>query len=139
MRSANRHAACELRRKAATLRAAFEAAFWCEELGFYAFGLDPDKQPIRTVASNAGHCLWSGIASPSTPRASCSASSSPTVERLGHPHAVGGEPRYNPFSYQRGSVWPHDNGIIALGFRRYGFAARRRGWRATSPKPRAIS
>src|SRR5439155_6491693 len=54
----------ELRRKAGELRARFEDQFWCEDLGFYAFALDRDKRPVRTVASNAGHCLWSGIASP---------------------------------------------------------------------------
>lgn len=112
-----------LRAKARTLQAAFEAKFWCEDLGFYAFGLDPDKQPIRTIASNVGHCLWSGIASPDR--------AARVVRRFFEPDLWSGwgirtlsarNPAYNPFSYQRGSVWPHDNGIIALGFRRYGFA-----------------
>jgi glycogen debranching enzyme len=116
--------AAGLRAKARALQTAFEASFWCEELGFYAFGLDPDKQPIRTVASNAGHCLWSGIASPDR--------AARVVRRFFEPDLWSGwgirtlsaaNPAYNPFSYQRGSVWPHDNGIIALGFRRYGFAA----------------
>jgi glycogen debranching enzyme len=116
--------AAELRRKAATLQARFEERFWCEEIGSYAFGLDPDKQPIRTVASNAGHCLWSGIASPEH--------AARVVERLLQPDMWSGwgirtlsarNPAYNPFSYQLGSVWPHDNGIIALGLKRYGFAA----------------
>lgn len=116
--------AAGLRAKARALQAAFEAKFWCEDLGFYAFGLDPDKKPIRTIASNAGHCLWSGIASPD--RAAL------VVRRFFEPDLWSGwgirtlsarNPAYNPFSYQRGSVWPHDNGIIALGFRRYGFAA----------------
>jgi glycogen debranching enzyme len=114
----------ELRHKAADLQRRFEAAFWCEELGCYAFGLDPRKQPIATVASNAGHCLWSGIASPEH--------AARVVERFFEPDMWSGwgirtlsarNPAYNPFSYQRGSVWPHDNGIIALGFKRYGFAA----------------
>jgi glycogen debranching enzyme len=116
--------AAELRRKAAGLRARFEERFWCEDIGSYAYGLDPDKQPIRTIASNAGHCLWSGIASPEH--------AARVVERLLQPDMWSGwgirtlsarNPAYNPFSYQRGSVWPHDNGIIALGFKRYGFAA----------------
>src|SRR5262245_2269326 len=116
--------AAELRSKARDLRAAFDAAFWCEDLGFYAFGLDPEKRPIRTIASNAGHCLWSGIASPER--------AARVVARFFEPDLWSGwgirtlsaaNPAYNPFSYQRGSVWPHDNGIIALGFRRYGFAA----------------
>ncbi len=116
--------AATLRTKARALRTAFEASFWCEDLGFYAFGLDAEKKPIRTIASNAGHCLWSGIASPER--------AARVVRRFFEPDLWSGwgirtlsasNPAYNPFSYQRGSVWPHDNGIIALGFRRYGFAA----------------
>ncbi|MBI4318760.1 MAG: amylo-alpha-1,6-glucosidase [Chloroflexi bacterium] len=113
----------ELRKKAAKLQARFEERFWCEDMGFYAFGLDPDKKPIRTIASNPGHCLWSGIASPER--------AARVVKRLFEPDMWSGwgirtlssrNPAYNPFSYQRGSVWPHDNGIIAMGFKRYGFA-----------------
>ena len=116
--------AAGLRAKARALRAAFEAKFWCEDLGFYAFTLDPEKQPVRTIASNAGHCLWSGIASADR--------AARVVKRFFEPDLWSGwgirtlsarNPAYNPFSYQRGSVWPHDNGIIALGFKRYGFAA----------------
>ena len=114
----------ELRRKAAELQARFEEQFWCEDIGFYAFGLDPDKKPIATIASNAGHCLWSGIASPEH--------AARVVQRFLEPDMWSGwgirtlsakNPAYNPFSYQLGSVWPHDNGIIAMGFKRYGFAA----------------
>ena len=116
--------AVALRGKARGLRAAFEDRFWCEDLGFYAFALDPEKQPVRTIASNVGHCLWSGIASPER--------AARVVQRFFEPDLWSGwgirtlsarNPAYNPFSYQRGSVWPHDNGIIALGFKRYGFAA----------------
>ena len=116
--------AVALRCKAADLQRRFEAAFWCEDLGCYAFGLDPMKQPVKTVASNAGHCLWSGIASPEH--------AARVVQRLLQSDMWSGwgirtlsanNPAYNPFSYQLGSVWPHDNGIIALGFKRYGFAA----------------
>jgi glycogen debranching enzyme len=116
--------AAALRAKAAALRDRFEARFWCEDLGCYAFALDPDKRPVETVASNAGHCLWSGIASPGH--------AARVVRRLLEPDMWSGwgvrtlsarHPAYNPLSYQRGSVWPHDNGIIALGFKRYGFAA----------------
>jgi glycogen debranching enzyme len=112
-----------LRRKAAALQAGFEARFWCEELGCYAYALDPDKQPVATIASNAGHLLWSGIAS--------AEHAAQVVERLLQPDMWSGwgirtlsaaHPAYNPFSSQRGSVWPHDNGIVALGFKRYGFA-----------------
>jgi glycogen debranching enzyme len=116
--------AVALRSKAADLQRRFEAAFWCEDIGCYAFGLDPEKQPIKTIASNAGHCLWSGIASPEH--------AARVVQRLLQPDMWSGwgirtlssnNPAYNPFSYQLGSVWPHDNGIIAMGFQRYGFAA----------------
>ncbi len=119
-----RERAAGLRAKAKALRAAFEEKFWCEDLGFYAFALDPDKQPVRAIASNAGHCLASGIASPDH--------AARVVRRFFEPDMWSGwgirtlsaqNPAYNPFSYQRGSVWPHDNGIIALGFKRYGFAA----------------
>jgi glycogen debranching enzyme len=115
--------AATLRRKAAELQERFEERFWCEDLGTYAFALDSDKKPVRTVASNAGHCLWSGIARPER--------AARVIRRLFQPDMWSGwgirtlsshNPAYNPLSYQRGSVWPHDNGIIALGCKRYGFA-----------------
>jgi glycogen debranching enzyme len=113
-----------LQGKAAALQARFEERFWCDDLGCYAYALDPEKQPVRTIASNAGHLLWSGIAS--------AEHAAQVVARLLQPDMWSGwgvrtlaasHPAYNPFAYQRGSVWPHDNGIIALGFKRYGFAA----------------
>jgi glycogen debranching enzyme len=55
--------ASALTQKAMELRDRFEAQFWCEELGYYAYGLDANKQPIESIVSNPGHCLWSGIAS----------------------------------------------------------------------------
>jgi glycogen debranching enzyme len=118
------HRADELRKAAAELQRRFEDAFWCEDLGFYAFGLDPDKRPIATLASNVGHCLWSGIVRGD--RASL------VVRRFMEPNFWSGwgirtlpsdHAAYNPYSYHRGSVWPHDNALIALGFKRYGFAA----------------
>jgi glycogen debranching enzyme len=114
----------QLREKAARLRKRFEDRFWCDDDAFYAFALDPKKEPVRTIASNAGHLLWSGLVRP--------ARAAQVVRRLFEPDMwsgwgirtlSSGNPAYNPFSYQRGSVWPHDNGIIALGFKRYGFAA----------------
>ncbi len=119
-----RERSVDLRRKADQLQSRFEERFWCEDIGCYAYGLDPDKRPIKTIASNAGHCLWSGIAAPEH--------ATRVVQRFLEPDMWSGwgirtlsarNPSYNPFSYQLGSVWPHDNGIIALGFRRYGFAA----------------
>ena len=116
--------ATELRRKAEALFARFNAAFWDEDGGFYAYCLDGEKRPVFTVASNPGHCLWSGIVPPDRARR--------VVERLMAPDMLSGwgirtlsaeHPSFNPYSYQNGSVWPHDNAIIALGFRRYGFVA----------------
>jgi glycogen debranching enzyme len=115
--------AVDLRHRAADLQDRFEERFWCEDIGCYAFALDGEKQPVRTIASNAGHCLWSGLVRPDR--------AARVVERLMQPDMWSGwgirtlsrqNPAYNPISYQRGSVWPHDNGIIALGFKRYGFA-----------------
>jgi glycogen debranching enzyme len=113
----------ELRTKAGTLFERFNEAFWDEQSGFYAFALDGDKKKVLTIASNPGHCLWSGIVPPDRAER--------VVRRLTAPDMLTGwgirtlsadNPAYNPFSYQNGSVWPHDNAVIALGFRRYGFA-----------------
>ena len=116
--------AVRLREKARALFERFNAVFWDEEGGYYAYCLDGDKRPVLTVASNPGHLLWSGIVPPErAPR---------VVARLMRPDMWSGwgirtlsaeHPAFNPFSYQNGSVWPHDNGFIALGFKRYGFAA----------------
>jgi glycogen debranching enzyme len=116
--------ATALRQQAEELKQRFEAAFWDEDEGIYCFGLDARKQPIRSVASNAGHCLWSGIAGDEH--------AARVVRRLTQDDIWSGwglrtlsarHRAYNPHSYHRGSVWPHDNGIIAAGFKRYGFAA----------------
>ena len=112
-----------LREKAKALFRRFNEAFWDEDLGFYAYALDGEKRKVLTVASNPGHCLWSGIVPPDR--------AGRVVQRLLEPDMWSGwgirtlsanHPAYNPYSYQNGSVWPHDNGIIAMGFRRYGFA-----------------
>jgi glycogen debranching enzyme len=114
----------ELRAKAATLFKRFNEAFWDEELGFYVLALDGEKKKVLTVASNAGHCLWSGIVP--------SERAEKVVKRLMAPDMWSGwgirtlsalHPAFNPYNYQTGSVWPHDNAIIALGFKRYGFGA----------------
>ncbi len=112
-----------LRRKAEDLQRRFEDCFWSEELGTYAFGLDPDKKRIDTVASNAGHLLWSGIVRPDrAARVVSRLLQSDMWSGWGIRTLSANNPAYNPLSYQLGSVWPHDNGIIALGFKRYGFA-----------------
>jgi glycogen debranching enzyme len=114
----------ELRAKAAMLFKHFNEAFWDDELGFYALALDGDKKKVLTIASNAGHCLWSGIVRPQR--------AAQVVQRLMAPDMWTGwgirtlsakNPAFNPYNYQTGSIWPHDNAIIALGFKRYGFGA----------------
>lgn len=116
--------AAELRRKATALFKRFNESFWDEELGFYALALDGEKKKVLTVASNAGHCLWSGI----VPKERAAT----VVQRLMAPDMWSGwgirtlsslNPAFNPYNYQTGSVWPHDNAIIAIGFKRYGFHA----------------
>jgi glycogen debranching enzyme len=111
-----------LRHEAEQLRAVFEDKFWCEDLSTYALALDGRKRPCRVRTSNAGHCLFSGIASPARARR--------VAEMLVGQDMCSGwgvrtlaptESRYNPMSYHNGSVWPHDNGLIAAGFSRYGF------------------
>src|SRR5229473_1901453 len=114
--------AAALRAKAAALFKRFNEDFWDEDSGFYAFALDGNKKKVLTVASNPGHCLWSGIVPP--------ARAGKVVKRLMAPDMWSGwgirtlsalHPAFNPYNYQTGSVWPHDNAIIALGFKRYGF------------------
>lgn len=113
--------ASELERQAENLKQRFNQTFWMEEEGCYAFGLDPEKKQITSVASNAGQCLWSGIADPDK--------AARTARRLLQDDMWSGwgirtlseqNPAYNPLSYQRGSVWPQDNGIIVEGLKRYG-------------------
>jgi glycogen debranching enzyme len=114
----------QLRVKAAALFERFNETFWDEEFGFYALTLDGDKKKVLTMASNAGHCLLSGI----VPRERAAK----VVKRLMAPDMWSGwgirtlsaqHPAFNPYNYQTGSVWPHDNAIIAVGFKRYGFGA----------------
>jgi glycogen debranching enzyme len=113
-----------LRKKAAALFKKFNEAFWDEKSGFYAYALDGDKKKVLSVASNVGQCLWSGIIAPERAAA--------VVKRLMEKDMWSGwgirtlsadHPSFNPYNYQTGAVWPHDNSLIALGMRRYGFAA----------------
>ncbi len=99
----------------------FDAAFWCEDIGTYALALDGQKRPCRVRTSNAGQVLFSGIAGPEHAES--------VMRNLMRPSFFSGwgirtvareECRYNPMSYHNGSVWPHDNALIAAGFARYG-------------------
>src|SRR5262249_54304930 len=113
--------AASLDAAAAQLRARFERAFWCDELGSYALALDGDKQPCRGRASNAGHCLFAAIASTEHARGVTDALlDERAFSGWGIRTLDAGEARYNPISYHNGSVWPHDNAIIAMGMARYG-------------------
>jgi glycogen debranching enzyme len=106
---------------AAKLAARFEDAFWCEEIGTYALALDGDKKPCRVRSSNAGQVLFSGIARPDRAIAVANGLLSPRFfSGWGIRTIAKGEARYNPMSYHNGSIWPHDNALIALGFARYG-------------------
>jgi glycogen debranching enzyme len=99
----------------------FEAAFWCPEIGSYALALDGDKKPCRVRSSNPGQALFSGIVKKE--RALNIAKTllgANSFSGWGIRTVAKGEARYNPMSYHDGSVWPHDNALIALGFSRYG-------------------
>lgn len=112
----------ELERKAAELFDRFNDVFWNEEEGIYALALDGDKKPVFTVASNAGHCLWSGVAPTDRAKKIVSRLMAPDMRSGWGVRTLSSEnAAYDPLSYQTGSVWPHDNALIALGFRRYGF------------------
>jgi len=114
----------KLERGAEALRKAFEEKFWIEELGTYALALDGEKKPCAVVASNAGHALFSGIAAPErAKRVADALMSRDAFSGWGVRTLACGQARYNPMSYHNGSVWPHDNALIALGMARYGLRA----------------
>ncbi|MDP8986310.1 MAG: amylo-alpha-1,6-glucosidase [Pseudomonadota bacterium] len=113
--------AAALQAQAVTLRRQFEDKFWCEELSVYALALDGDKQPCRVVASNTGQVLLTGIASAERARRVTQTLLSPSIfSGWGIRTLSLSEARYNPMSYHNGSVWPHDNALIAMGMARYG-------------------
>jgi glycogen debranching enzyme len=118
------HAALALRldTEATRLAERFEAAFWCPEIETYALALDGAKEPCRVRTSNAGQVLFTGIAH--LDRAAMVARGLMETRfnsGWGIRTVAKGEARYNPMSYHNGSIWPHDNSLIALGFARYGF------------------
>jgi glycogen debranching enzyme len=110
--------------RAKRLRERFEEAFWCEDLGTYALALDGAKRPCRVATSNAGHCLFAGIASQDRARiAAATLMSEASFAGWGVRTVAASQARYNPMSYHNGSIWPHDNAIVAAGFSCYGFTA----------------
>ncbi len=99
----------------------FEAAFWCPAVETYALALDGDKEPCRVRTSNAGQVLFSGIAAPDrAARVAAGLLQPHFFSGWGIRTVAMGEARYNPMSYHNGSIWPHDNALIALGLARYG-------------------
>ncbi|GAA1256499.1 amylo-alpha-1,6-glucosidase [Arthrobacter pascens] len=116
--------AAELVDQAARLKKRFNEEFWLPDHGYFAVALDGEKRPVDACASNMGQCLWHGI---------IDEDKVPLVaERLMSPEMFSGwgvrtlasdMGAYNPASYHNGSVWPHDNAIIAAGLLRYGFVA----------------
>jgi glycogen debranching enzyme len=113
--------AAALSAKADALAKNVERAFWLEELNSYALALDGKKEPCRVRASNAGHVLFSGLTSQArAERVAATLMAPDSFSDWGIRTVAEGEARYNPMSYHNGSIWPHDNGIIAIGFGRYG-------------------
>jgi glycogen debranching enzyme len=118
----DRVSAADWNARAERLRVAFEKSFWCEALGTYALALDGDKRPCRVRTSNAGHCLFGGIVAPErAQRLAETLLSDASFAGWGVRTLAAGEARYNPMSYHNGSIWPHDNAIVAAGLARYGF------------------
>jgi glycogen debranching enzyme len=120
-RAGEKSRAEQLRREAEKLRASFNRDFWLEDQGLYTLALEAGNQPLRVVSSNPGQALWSGIADADKAKQ--------TAERLMEADMFSGwgirtlssqDPSYNPIGYHLGTVWPHDNALIAAGFRRYG-------------------
>ena len=111
----------KLEHDAAELQRRFDEAFWLEDRGFYALGLDREKRQVDSVTSNLGHLLWSGI----VPEPRCKAIADLLMEDAlwsgwGVRTMAVGEGAYNPLVYHDGTVWPHDNSLIAWGLARSG-------------------
>jgi glycogen debranching enzyme len=112
--------AVDLRKQAESLRHQFEQAFWCDDLSTYAIALDGSKQPCRVRTSNAGHCLFTGIATEEhARRVAATLSDETSFSGWGVRTVASSQARFNPMSYHNGSVWPHDNALVAAGFARY--------------------
>ncbi len=120
--SKQRELATQLEARAAKLKENFNRDFWWEEAEFFAQAIDGQKNQIRNITSNPGHCLWSGIVDKDK--------AEKVVARLLQADMLSGwgirtmslqDHTYNPMSYHNGSIWPHDNALIIAGFRRYGY------------------
>jgi glycogen debranching enzyme len=108
-------------KRAGALKTHFNDVFWCEEISTYAIALDGKKRRCRVVSSNAGHCLFTGIATPERAvRVAETLLSDSSYSGWGIRTVCSSESRFNPMAYHNGSVWPHDNALIAYGMARYG-------------------
>jgi len=108
--------------RAARLKRDFNARFWLPERGYYALALDGEGRPVDARASNMGHCLWSGIVDHDKAALVARRLLAPDMFSGWGVRTLSSEmARYNPVSYHNGSVWPHDNALIAAGLMRYGF------------------
>lgn len=121
-RTGDNQTADRLRKEAAELKTTFNRDFWLDDKQFYAIALQKDNEPAAVISSNPGQALWTGIVDDDKAEA--------VVNHLAAEDMFSGwgirtlshkERRYNPIGYHLGTVWPHDNSIIAAGFRRYGF------------------
>lgn len=116
--------ASSLESRATDLKTKFHAAFWLDDLQTYAHALDADKRPARVRVSNPGHALWAGIVPDEiAPRLAATLFSPEMYSGWGVRTLAEGTVRFNPVSYHNGSVWPHDNALLALGLARYGLYA----------------
>jgi glycogen debranching enzyme len=115
--------AARLDAAAEALQSSFDAAFWLADAGFYAMALDGEKRHVASIGSNVGQALWSGIVP--------AARTSSVAERILRPDLFSGwgvrtyatdQPGYNPVGYHTGSIWPHDNALIAAGLKASGAA-----------------
>ncbi|HEY8238665.1 MAG TPA: glycogen debranching N-terminal domain-containing protein, partial [Candidatus Limnocylindrales bacterium] len=113
--------AARLNEEASTLARRFDEAFWMPDVGYYAIALDRDKHQVGTISSNPGHCLWSGIVPAERADAVVNHLLDPSMDcGWGIRTYAAGQPGYNPVGYHTGSVWPHDNALIAAGMKRVG-------------------
>jgi glycogen debranching enzyme len=113
--------ASRLATEAEALHKRFNEAFWMPDVGYYAMALDRDKRQVGSIGSNPGHCLWSGIVPPDRVDAVVDRLLDPSMDcGWGIRTYASGQPGYNPVGYHTGSVWPHDNALIAAGMKRVG-------------------
>jgi glycogen debranching enzyme len=111
----------ELKAQAGQLQRKFEETFWCDDISTYALALDGQKRPCCVRASNAGHCLYTKIAGPDhAQRVARTLMEDDSFSGWGVRTVSSSERKYNPISYHNGSVWPQDNGILAVGLANYG-------------------